>query len=268
MTMGRPFWVPEALPEREGRYRLVASEAACVGIPGRRAPRGGVTTAAAIDAREQATGCALHWASSQFVSAAPTDTDFEIEVELVAGGRQVQRVRATLQDGEREILVAAGALGAPDPPGGEAFVAMPSVPSPGACRRLDAPSGTGTDLFQQFDRRLALRDEAAGRELVWFRSVDAHPVSAGLLAILGDFVAGAHPHTRGSIGFDNTLRVVARPETEWVLAEAAIAHIGERIVHGGMQLFAESGELLALTSLTALRPRPRKAAGSPEAGLR
>ena len=88
MTIATPFWLP--VPVGGWRYRLPASDAACVGIPGRRAPMGGVTTGAAIEAMEQATGSALYWASSQFVSAAPTETDFEIEVLVVVTASRVK----------------------------------------------------------------------------------------------------------------------------------------------------------------------------------
>ena len=96
---------------------------------------------------------------------------------------------------------------------------------------------------------------------MWFRSVAGHRVSAGLLAIVGDFLAGAHPDTRGSVGFDNTLRMVALRDTDWILADMAIAHIGESVFHGGMHLFSETGQLLAITSLTGLRPRANRASG-------
>ena len=257
VTAERAFWVPEAVPGTEGLYRLTASDAACVGIPGRRAPMGGVTTGAAIEAMELATNRSLFWATSQFVEPAPTETDFDIRVDVVGRGRSVQRARATLLDGDRVILVAAGALGTADETDGQTFAPMPPVPPPGDCRRLDAPDPGDGGLMSQFDRRRARRDEASGRDAVWFRPVAAHPVRAGLLAILGDFLAGAHPDTRGSVGFDNTLRMVARPDTEWILADMAIAHIGDRTFHGAMHLFSESGRLMAIASLTALRPRAR-----------
>ena len=149
--------------------------------------------------------------------------------------------------------LAAGALGTLDESGGQTFASMPTVPAPSECERLEVPDDGG--LMSQLERRRARRDEATGREAVWFRPVARHPVSAGLLAILGDFLAGAHPDTRGSVGFDNTLRMVARPDTDWILADMAIAHIGESVFHGAMNLFSESGQLMAISSLSALRPR-------------
>ncbi len=258
------FWIPEAVSGEPGRYRLAASEAACVGIPGRRAPMGGVTTGAAIEAMERATGQSLLWATAQFVDRAPTDTDFNIQVEVLGSGRRIQRARATLLDGDRVILTAAGALGALDGTGGQTFSAMPAVPAPLDCPRLELPDSAAQGLLGQFERRRAHRDEAVGREALWFRPVAGHRVSAGLLAIIGDFLAGAHPDTRGSVGFDNTLRMVALPDTEWILADMAIAHIGASVFHGSIHLFSEAGELMGISSLTALRPRSPRNENPPE----
>lgn len=215
---------------------------------------GGVTTAAAIEAMEQETGKSLFWATSQFLAPAPTERDFEIRVEVLGRGRRATRMRATLLHGDETILVAAGALGEADPSAGVSFCAVPSVPDSAECPRLETPDDGG--LMSQLERRRAHRDEP-GREAVWFRFLAGHGTSAGTLAILGDFLAGAHPDTRGSVGFDNTLRVVAPRETDWILADMSIAHIGAEVFHGSMRLFARSGELMAISSLTALRPPPK-----------
>ena len=45
-----PFWIPE--PIGIDRYRLRASDEAVVGIPGRKAVLGGVTSGAAVAAAE------------------------------------------------------------------------------------------------------------------------------------------------------------------------------------------------------------------------
>ena len=247
------FWIPHA--QSPARYRLAASEAACIGIPGRRAPMGGVTTAAAIHAMEHHTGKPLIWASSQFVSAAPTDTDFDIHVEVLGGSERRPQAKATLAHNGRPIVIVSGALGA-DEGTGQSFLEAESVPHPLECQPLAAPAEIAEGgLLEQFERRLAFQDERAGRQSLWFRSVDGHPTSAGLLAVITDFVAGAHSHTRGSIGLDNVVRMVSRAQSDWILADIRIDHVGERIFHGGMRLFSETGQLLAISSLSAVRPR-------------
>ena len=250
------FWIPHALSA--GHYRLPASEAACIGIPGRRAPMGGVTTAAAIHAMEDCTGKPLIWASSQFVNAAPTDTDFDIEVQILGGSERRPQARATLANEGRPIVIVSGALGAEEA-AEQSFLAPRAVPRPSGCRPLAAPARIAAGgLLDQFERRVAFEDEDAGRQSVWFRSVDDHSTSTGLLAVITDFVAGAHSSTRGSIGLDNTLRMVSRSQSQWILADIHIEHVGERIFHGGMRLFSEAGELLAISSLSAVRPRTHR----------
>ncbi len=216
---------------------------------------GGVTTAAAIHAMEHHTGKLLIWASAQFVSAAPTDTDFDIRVEILGGSERRPQARATLAHEGRPIVVVSGALG-PQEGTEQGFLTADSVPRPSACRPLAVPARIAEGgLLEQFERRLAIQDDDAGRQSVWFRSVDGHLTSAGLLAVITDFVAGAHPDTRGSIGLDNTMRMVSRPQSDWILADIRIDHIGERTFHGGMRLFSEAGQLMALSSLSAVRPR-------------
>ena len=216
---------------------------------------GGVTTAAAIHALEDHTGKSLIWASSQFVNAAPTDTDFDIHVEILGGSERRPQTRATLAHEGRPIVIVNGALGAEEAVE-HRFVTSDAVPRPLDCLPLAVPIRLAAGgLLDQFERRLAFEDEDAGRQSLWFRSVDGHTTSAGLLAVIADFVAGAHLTTRGSIGLDNTLRMISRSQSEWLLADIHIDHVGERVFHGGMRLFAETGEPLAISSLSAVRPR-------------
>ncbi len=250
------FWIPRPDPNSKLRFRWIATEAACARIPGLTAPMGGVTNAAAIEAMERATGKSLLWSTTQFLNTAPIETDFDIEVEIVGGGRRTPQARATLRDGDRLILATSGALGDREEAGGQSFEAMPDVPAPESCPEHDGSSASlPGGLMSQFERRLANQDDERGNQSLWFRSVDAHPTCAGLLAILGDFISGAHPATRGSIGLDNTLRVVMTPDTEWILTDTHIAHIGPRAIHGRMNIFTETGQLMAIASITALRPR-------------
>ena len=250
----RPFWQAET--EAGGRFRLVASKAAYVGVPGRRAPMGGVTSGAAIDAMERETGKPLIWATSHFLHPAPTETDFEIAVEIVGGGNRTPQARATVSDGSRSLLVASGALGGGESGEGRSFVSIPDVRPPSECPPVEPPAEARPgELMSQFERRLAHRDEETGAQTVWFRSVAGHPVSAGLLAILGDFLAGAHPETRGGVSLDLTLRMVATRPAEWILAEMNLVHIGEKTFQGRSRLFSECGRLLAIAGLSGLRPR-------------
>jgi acyl-CoA thioesterase len=51
---------------------------------------------------------------------------------------------------------------------------------------------------------------------------------------------------------DNSLRVVSREQTDWVLCESQLFAISSGVFHGRMNLFAESGALLAVASQSGL----------------
>lgn len=80
-------------------------------------------------------------------------------------------------------------------------------------------------------------------------------MSAPVLAIIADHLAGGHTLTRGSTSLDNTLRIASCRSTEWVLAHTTFAVIGPAFFHGSMNLFAEDGTLLAVASQTGVLPR-------------
>lgn len=127
MTSNRTYWAPEVVSQANGRYRLPPSDAACVGAAGRFAPLGGVTAAAAIDAMEQATGQSVTWATCQFANPAPTETDFDIHVDVSGGGKRTPQARAMLRNGDLPIVSALGALGTATDEKGQSFDLMPSV---------------------------------------------------------------------------------------------------------------------------------------------
>ena len=85
------FWIPHRLDDN--RFRLSATQAGCVGIPGRYAMMGGVTNAAVVTAMEEITGRQLLWSTTQFVSHAPAEVDFDIRVSLLADGGSITRLK-------------------------------------------------------------------------------------------------------------------------------------------------------------------------------
>ena len=96
--------------------------------------------------------------------------------------------------------------------------------------------------------------------------------------MLGDFVmlalsdALGVPTTANSL--DNTIRIVARPTTEWVLVDVSVDAAADGFGHVHARLWAEAGTLVALTSQTLVlrdtgpdgrsRRRGRRIVGSPE----
>ena len=73
-------------------------------------------------------------------------------------------------------------------------------------------------------------------------------------AVLGDFVmlalsdALGFPTTANSL--DNTIRIVARPTTDWVLVDVSVDAAVHGFGHVRARLWADDGTLVALTSQT------------------
>ena len=72
---------------------------------------------------------------------------------------------------------------------------------------------------------------------------------------LGVGVPGAISLTRGASSVDNTLRINRLEPCQWMLAEASIQSTQGRLYQGVMNIFSETGALLAVASQTGIRPR-------------
>jgi acyl-CoA thioesterase len=92
----------------------------------------------------------------------------------------------------------------------------------------------------------------SSRAVFWIRARQALPIDISLLALFADFVPYALGKALGGglggVSLDNTLRVVRRVETEWILCDARIQAIHAGFAHGDIRLFAQTGELLAIGS--------------------
>ena len=118
--------------------------------------------------------------------------------------------------------------------------------------------------MQSLDMRLALgRDflefdgtQGTGRSALWARLPDTLEMSAGALAILGDYVpfgvGQALGRMAGGNSLDNTLRVARLVETEWVLLDVQVHTIQHGFGHGLVHLWAEDGTLLAIASQSCI----------------
>lgn len=246
------FWTPERISEDE--FRLNASAAGCVGVPGRYAMMGGVTSAAVITAMEVVTGKQLLWSTTQFISHAPSEVDFDIKIVLLTEGGRTVQARGSLFVGERLVLETSAALSDASDESGEQYVQPLARVAPESCELKDPESVSG-GLLDQFERRTAYQNDVDGREALWFRFKDRPRMSSAVVAVLGDFLPGAITQTRGSSSVDNTIRINRLEESEWVLAESHVQALQGRIYQGEMRLFAESGVLLGTASQTGIRPR-------------
>ncbi len=90
---------------------------------------------------------------------------------------------------------------------------------------------------------------------MWVRALEPEPTTASLLAVFADFLPGAIPLTRRSSSLDNTIRIVSREETDWILIDSTIHVLADGFFHGEARLFSESGRLLAIGSQSAGLPR-------------
>ena len=250
------FWTPHILESKTGQFDYVVGRKACVGPPERQFLMGGVAMAAAITALEQTIDKPLRWATMQFVAGAMLDDRIRISVEPLGGGRSLTQARALLYQGDRLLQSVSAALGWREGSPDHQFAEMPDVPPATDCPpKADETFAADDNLLAQFERRTGLEDGAAGIELMWIRPRFAAPVSVALLALISDFLLGAHTRTRGGTSLDNTLRMHRIVQTEWILCASHLIGLSDGAASGTMQLFAEDGTLLALSGQTGLLPR-------------
>lgn len=237
------------------QFRLPVARGLCVGPPERQFMMGGVGLASAIDALERVTERPLIWATAQFLAIAIPGATVELDVEPLVVGRSVTQARVTTREGDRNVLTVSAALGARDGQPAAQFATMPDVAEPAACPLKPVDYPECDDLQQRFEKRCAQQSDNDGTERLWFRNVDGAPVTAGLLAIVADFLAGALKTTRGSSSLDNSLRVHRLKQSQWLLAETRISGTASGTMHGDMRIFSEDGTLLATASQSAILPR-------------
>jgi acyl-CoA thioesterase len=231
------------------------------------AVHGGSLLAMAVEALEGAFDRPLVWAAAQYLNhAGPTGTiDIEITPEIV--GRNTTQARATLRIGEVDVISVLGALGSRPFPHEGVWASMPDIPPPGASEPWLGPQVDTEQLTDHYEIRFAIGrtldalDGVAGpgRAALWCHVLQgARALSAGDLALVGDLLmpslsdAFGVPITANSL--DNTLRVVERAATDWVLLDVAVDAAAGGFVHAGAHLWTEDGTLLAIVSQTlALR---------------
>lgn len=246
------FWTPEPSIDDPNRYFYRPPPTAFVGTPARTFLMGGVGFATMLEALETTADRPLLWATTQFVSSAVPGAELEIDIEPAMVGRSVIQARATLREGTRIIQQALAALGGYSDAVGHVFGTMPAVPRPEDCPLAEDRGAMPDSLVAQFEQRIAAQDEDAGAAHIWYREVDGAPMSVGLIAIIADFMGGAHPATMGCTSLDNTLRIFTVKPADWVLGATEFSGFANGVFHGTMHLYSEDGTLLAKASQTAL----------------
>lgn len=225
---------------------------------------GGCGLGAAIAAMEGTTGRPAVWATAQYLSYARPGSVLDIDVTVASAGRNTTQARVVGHVGDTEILTVNAALGARSGELDGTWGTMPEAPDPAICpeRPLRVPGVES--INDRLDVRLADArpwDEldgvpGSGRSSLWARIPDLLEVSAGTLAILGDFVPFGIGQALGRPGggnsLDNTLRVAKLVPTEWVLLDIRIFSVGNGFGSGEVLLWSEDGTLMATASQSTI----------------
>ncbi len=240
------------------RWVLAVDQGLCVGPPERRFLFGGVGLASAVAALEGSTNRPVVWATAQYLSYANPGAMLDIDVRTPVVGNNITQARVVGHVGEREIFTVNAALGQRDNFRNEQFAVMPTVPAPEDCDPVELPHRNPDGLHGRFEHRgiprSAGQDEGHSRQ--WIRLREPHQMSAGLLAVIADYVpAGirsALSKPAGANSLDNTLRVIDVQPCEWVLCDTQIFAVANGFVHGRMHIFSADGHLLATASQSGI----------------
>jgi acyl-CoA thioesterase len=238
---------------------------------------GGTAIAVSIAAAEQVTDRPALWMTTQFVSTAGNAERIGVHVEVLAPGRRTNQVRVTGTDaGGSTVFASVGATGHHRLDGlAGTFERCPVVTAPDGSERWATPfSGmaraAGIELPPNvlppetgFSAVIELRhaeildhpDPGPGRTCVWVRRKDSERITPALAAYMADMVplsvAQACGVFAGGISLDNSIRIGAFAETEWILLDLrphlAVGDYG----HGSAHIWDAEGHLLATASQTA-----------------
>lgn len=230
--------------------------------PGRNL-QGGAGLAAAVMATETAAGRPVVWATAQYLSFAAGRDPVDLEVTLEVEGHRTTQARCVLSRDGTEVLTAHMALGSRTFVPGGTWVDRPVLRTPDECEPFRFFTPGNGDLGDIVEMRLAygrqisdLLGRPGGAAMAfWCRvAYGRHVPTVGELAFIGDFmpIAFSEPYGKRYAGtsIDNTLRVGARVETEWVLLDCRLEQVVGGFGHGRAHLWSEDGSLLGTATQT------------------
>ena len=253
------------------RWTLRVTPPICAGSVGDPFLFGGSGLAALISAMARSTGRPPVWATAQYLSYVRPGTTVDIAVSIGSGGRHVAQASAALSVDGRTVIAAMGAFGRRTQAVADRWREATAAPAPEDCPRVRHRSAFEEGVEKTFELRLASgRYPVAGqvfdgrgddgRMLLWIRPAAPAPVTAELLAIVGDFISVGISHALGRYGvgnsLDNTIRFVAVEQTDWLLCDIRIEAAGAGFVHGSMSIFSRAGALMAIASTTLILRLP------------
>ena len=223
---------------------------------------GGIGLGAGVAILEAVSARPCVWASAQFLAFAPLDSTVDLDVRIAAHGRSVTQARVVGHIEDNEIFTVNAALGERSQPESGEFAVRPEVPPPDQCAPRQYRMSAEDTVNELFDVRLAAGRQYSdlngepqhdGRSALWVRVVGCRDLSSSpLLGVLGDFVpfgvGQALGLKAGGNSLDNTIRIVRRVPTEWVLLDIRVSGVATGFAHGLVHQWAEDGTLLATCS--------------------
>lgn len=225
---------------------------------------GGCGLGACLVALEADTGRPTVWATAQYLSYARPGTVLDIDTTEVVRGHSVSQARAVARTNGEEILTVNAAFGNRSVPFGGQWAIRPDVPGPDDCPPRVLFERHDNTIMSRLDMRIArARDmdnfpaePGDGRAALWVRMPGLLEMSAGALAIVGDYVpfgiGQALGQRAGGNSLDNTLRIARRDPTEWVLADVRVHAVHDGFGHGLVHLWSENGNLLGTASQSTI----------------
>lgn len=226
---------------------------------------GGCGLSAAIAALEATTERPVVWATAQYLSYATAGSVVDLDVTVPVSGRNSTQARLVGHVADREIFTVNAALGTRPMELDHTYTTPIEVPGPETCSARIPPFPGIDTIMSHLDVRLAearVWDDLdgtpapGGRSALWARIPELGEMGAAGLAILGDYIPFGIGQALGVPGggnsLDNTLRVVHRRPTEWVLVDIQVEGIAQGFGHGTIRLYAPDGTLLAIASQSTI----------------
>lgn len=254
------------------RWYLPITEEVAVGWSGDLFMFGGIGLAASVTALERTCGRPVVWAAAQYLSYARPPSVLDLDVWTPAQGRTVTQARVVGHVHDREVITVNAALGAKPGAASEQWLAPADAPPPEACRIPSQDPREHVGLHARLDIRAAagrFRPDQPpegrspdGRVVFWAKPRTAHPIDAGMLALIADYLPSCVMNVMGPTtvvnSLDNTIRFGPIEPTEWALCEVRVELLHAGFAHGTMHLFSERGRLMAIASQSMiLRGPPR-----------
>jgi acyl-CoA thioesterase-2 len=255
------------------RWRMAVRTAVLTGAG---AVQGGVLLAAAVEALERTSGRPVLWATGQYLCHVGPDAVIDISVATDVEGRHTTQAAVVLRVDGVDVLRAIGAAGRRPARHSGRWAAPRRVPGPDRSVPVVLPAGPPGGMLDRFEVRTAAGrtfteldgTPGSGRSALWCRVPGPRRVlSAADLAIVGDFVMLGFSDALGvrSTGnsLDNTIRVVARAESSWVLLDITVDAAVDGFGHASARLWGEDGAtLLGVASQTLVLREPDDAEAS------